>query len=193
MEEKLREAMGKNDVRDGKSDVLVESESGQVSSAEANASQLPRLTGSQSLLEESIGAPGSLDRVDDVEQGDKNQFNSKEFRYASFFNRLRDAIAQHWEPQPILRARDPHGNVFGVKTRTTGLKIRLTPNGQVVDLRVMQSSGIDFLDDEAMRAVRAAAPFSNPPSGLVSKQSGYIEFDFGFVVYFDRKGRIYRY
>jgi outer membrane biosynthesis protein TonB len=50
---------------------------------------------------------------------------------------------------------------------------------------VIRGSGVDFLDDEAIRAFTAAAPFPNPPS-VLRGDDGNITFNFGF--YFEIDG-----
>jgi hypothetical protein len=41
--------------------------------------------------------------------------------------------------------------------------------------------------------VRTAAPFVNPPAGLVDEESGLIEFGFGFIFELHGERRIFRY
>ena len=64
--------------------------------------------------------------------------------------------------------------------------MRLDDEGNLQNVDVKESSGIDFLDREAMSAFRRAQPFPNPPRGLV--EEGQIEFPFGFHVDFSRRG-----
>jgi TonB family protein len=138
------------------------------------------------------GAPGqhgTFDDIDGVEEGDINQLNSKRSKYASFFNRVRDQVAQHWKPEVIHAARDPDGSKYGMSTRVTRLLIRLNPDGSLKAIKVGRPSDVEFLDEEAIRAVRAAQPFPNPPAGLVDPETGFIDFDFGFIFEIENGGR----
>ena len=63
----------------------------------------------------------------------------------------------------------------------TRVRVTLSPAGDLLKLIVVEPSGVDFLDDEALRAFRASQPFPNPPAGLVDS-SGNIVFTFGFHV-----------
>ena len=56
-----------------------------------------------------------------------------------------------------------------------------------------KSSGVEFLDDEAVAAFERAQPFPNPPPGLVDH--GEVHFTFGFFLEPGRGGsgfKVYR-
>lgn len=128
------------------------------------------------------GSP-SRDHVDGLPEGDGTFLNTKEFKYATFFYRVRDSVANHWEGLAAreYRRRDPTGNIYGVKDRATLLEIRLTPEGRLDDVHVARTSGVDFLDQVAMQAFQLAQPFPNPPPGIADTD-GRIRFNFQFVV-----------
>jgi len=146
-------------------------------------------------MQRALGQPGSFDAIDDdVPEGAENLLNSRRWKYASFFNRVRDAVAERWRPDEVHRARDPSGTKYGKIPRVTRLYIKLNPDGSVHGISVDSSCGLGFLDEEAIRAVRSAAPFGNPPPQLVDPRSGLIEFGFGFRLEFEKgAGRIFRY
>lgn len=140
-----------------------------------------------------FGQPGSLDRVDGIEEGQENLFNTRRSRYASFFNRIRDAVSQRWHPEVVHKKRDPYGQIYGEQPRRTVLRVLLNPDGSLHRVYTDVASGVDYLDEEAIRAMRAAAPFVNPPSQLVDARTGKIEFTFGFVLLIDGTKKIFRY
>jgi TonB family protein len=140
---------------------------------------LPNLRPSEEVLERALGG-GSVDHLEDVEEGETTALNAKQWKYASFFNRTKRQVAQNWNPNRVLQAEDPRGNVYGVRDRITVLRVTLDPEGHLVDVIVLSSSGFDSLDEEAIRAFRAAEPFPNPPPELVEPRSGRISFQFGF-------------
>jgi TonB family protein len=145
-------------------------------------------------LRKEWGTPGTHDDLDeDLDVGPGNLLETKRYKYASFFNRMRNAIAQYWHPEVLLKANDPDGRVLGTKDRKTRLLISLNPDGSLHKVRLDASSNVDYLDEEAIRAVRQAAPFANPPPGLVNEGSGLIEFTFGFIIEMDGSRRIFRY
>jgi len=157
------------------------------------AGAMAALAGSPELARRAVGRPGTYDDLRDVEEGDATLLNSRRWKYASFFNRVRDMVAQQWHPEPVHRARDPDGSVYGTSTRVTILGLSLRADGALAKVTLVRPSGADHLDEEAIRAVRAAAPFPNPPAGLVDPGSERIEFTFGFVFEIGGRTRIFRY
>lgn len=124
------------------------------------------------------GGP-SNDALKDVPEGEGTFLNAREFKYAAFFNRMKAQIAQRWRPLTEYQRRDPTGAIYGSVARLTLLTVTLDAQGALFDVRVSQSSGVAFLDQEGTRALRAAAPFVHPPPGLIDAQ-GHIVFQFGF-------------
>ncbi len=126
------------------------------------------------------GAPAN-DHIEDVTKGESTLLNSREFKYATFFNRVKRSVSQHWSPRvgEEYRRRDPYGNIYGVRDRRTLLDIWLDGQGELVDVEVAKSSGVQFFDDVAIQSFRDASPFPNPPAGLV-EPDGRIYFQFGF-------------
>ncbi|MBI5528401.1 MAG: TonB family protein [Deltaproteobacteria bacterium] len=132
------------------------------------------------------------DHVEDVEEGEGTFLNAKEYRYATFFNRVKRGVSQNWEPGLQLSKRDPYGNVYGTRDRLTVLKVTLDSQGNLMGAIIQKGSGIDFLDSEAIAAFQRAQPFPNPPLGLV--RDGAVSFDFGFYVEFSSSNfRLFRY
>ena len=155
----------------------------------------PNLNPSREMLQHAIGAgQGSMDYLKDLDDGDSTALNAKKYKFASFFNRLKTAVAQQWNPTAVYVQHDPSGNVYGVKDRVTVVRVTIKPDGGLVASNIVQSSGIGFLDDEAIDAFKKAQPFANPPAGLIGTD-GQIQFTFGFV--FELSGRtsfkVYKY
>jgi TonB family protein len=150
------------------------------------------------LTDEELGrAVGTRvnDYMKDIEQGEDTLVNSKRWRFATFFNRVKRQVAENWHPEVEYKRRDPEGNVYGFRDRLTILRVRLTPEGQLKDLELEKASGLGFLDDEAISAFRSAQPFPNPPKGLVDQDTGVINFRFGFLFEISRRPsfRLFRY
>ncbi|MEO7092540.1 MAG: TonB family protein, partial [Polyangiales bacterium] len=139
---------------------------------------VPNLKPSAEVLERIAGG-GSVDHLDDVENGDETALSAKRWVFASFFNRLKRQVAQNWDPATVWRRADPQGTVYGFKTRVTEVRVSLSGNGTLQKIVVTSPSGVNELDDEAVRAFHASAPFPNPPDGLVQKD-GLITFAFSF-------------
>lgn len=128
------------------------------------------------------GASGAAnDDLKDLPKGDGTYLNTREFLFAGFFNRMKQAVAAKWDPNGRLRQKDPQGRRFAGIDRTTVLMVTIDTDGALKDVYVAKSSGLDFLDAEAMEAVHRAAPFPNPPQGLFGGEP-YFQFPYGFTV-----------
>jgi len=79
--------------------------------------------------------------------------NTRDPIYVSYFNKIKHSIESQWEyPEVALR--------YGLQGRLS-LEFAIASNGQLERLRILRSSGSQVLDDEALRAIKAASPF--PP------------------------------
>ncbi len=127
-------------------------------------------------------ASGTYDNLDDIDEGQETLLNTKRFKYASFFNRVKRAVWENWHADRVYALRDPDGKIYGIKDRLTVLKVSLRPDGSLANVIVEKPCGVDFLDDEAVSAFKKAQPFPNPPKGLVDEESKLITFRFGFTL-----------
>jgi TonB family protein len=148
------------------------------SGAGGGSPQVPNLKPTAEALERALGG-GSVDHLDDVENGEERALSAKRWVYASFFNRLKRTVAQNWDPATVWRRSDPNGTKHGFKTRVTEVRVSLSAKGDLSKIVVTNPSGVTELDEEAVRSFHAAAPFPNPPDGLVNKD-GTITFAFSF-------------
>lgn len=148
--------------------------------AQAGLPSLAALKPTVGTLARISGSP-SRDFVEGVPEGDGTFLNTKEFKYATFFFRVRDSVATHWDGlvSNEYRRRDPTGNIYGVRDRATLLSIELGLDGRLKGVQVASSSGVDFLDSVAVEAFRMAEPFPNPPVGIADAD-GSIRFTFQF-------------
>lgn len=79
--------------------------------------------------------------------------NTRDPVYASYFDKIKQLIETQWE-YPALALR------YGLQGRLS-LEFTISADGRLDRLRLVRSSGSQLLDDEAVRAVKAASPF--PP------------------------------
>ena len=151
----------------------------------AAGTNLPNLIPSYGVLARLDSAPAS-DHLKDVEEGEGTFLNARRFKYASFFNRVHKGVSNAWEPLRELRRRDPRGQVYGRATRVTVLNVTLNADGDLTKVHVARSSGIGFLDQEAIYAFQRAQPFPNPPAGLLEDKAINFNFGFNFDIFFFR-------
>ena len=148
-------------------------------------SNVPDLIPSMGVLAALDAAPAS-DRLKDVEEGEGTFLNARRFKYASFFDRVHKGVSNVWQPLKEYRRSDPNGQVYGRATRVTVLNVTLNADGDLTKVGVARSSGIGFLDQEAISAFRRAQPFPNPPAGLLENE--VINFNFGFSLVLSPRG-----
>nr|WP_225937043.1 energy transducer TonB [Myxococcus sp. RHSTA-1-4] len=150
------------------------------STGRAGAPGMAALMPSRAVMDKVLGAAPN-DHLQDAEEGDATLLNTREWKYASFFNRVKQSVGMHWNPNEQLRRRDPTGATYSGKDRYTLLAVTLDEKGQVKDIQVEKSSGLDFLDLEAVSSFKRAQPFPNPPPGLLT-QDAEVKFQFGFFM-----------
>ena len=143
------------------------------------------LTPSMAVLGALEGSAAADVDDDEVEEGDGTYLNTKEWKYASFITRVKQGVGMNWNPMGELRQRDPTLQMYGSRDRYTLLEVILTPDGKVKNVAVLRSSGLDFLDLEAMQSFYRAQPFPNVPGGM-RNPDGTARFEFGFYVEFER-------
>ncbi|MGZ3458750.1 MAG: TonB family protein, partial [Archangium sp.] len=141
---------------------------------------MAKLMPSQAVMNQIIGAAPN-DHLKDVDEGEGTLLNTREWKYASFFNRVKQSVGTQWDPNSALMRRDPSGHIYSGKDRYTLLNVTLDEHGKVADITIEKSCGLDFLDMEAVESFKKAQPFPNPPPGLLEDDSK-VHFSFGFFM-----------
>lgn len=86
--------------------------------------------------------------------------NTRDPVYVTYFNKIKQLIEAQWEyPEMALR--------YGLQGKLA-LEFTISGNGGLEQIRLIRSSGSQLLDDEAVRAIKAAAPFPPIPPWIKS-------------------------
>ena len=86
------------------------------------------------------------------------RLDTKDPQYVTYFNSIKRAIEVVWQyPELALR--------YGLQGRLL-LEFSIAGNGDIESAKIVRSSGSNLLDEEALRAVKAAAPFGPIPPWL---------------------------
>ncbi|MFY0568622.1 energy transducer TonB family protein [Archangium lansingense] len=141
---------------------------------------MAKLMPSQAVMDQIIGGAPN-DHLKDAEEGDGTYLNTREWKYASFFNRVKQSVGTQWDPNSALMRRDPTGQTYSGRDRYTLVNVTLDENGRVANITIEKSCGLDFLDLAAVESFKKAQPFPNPPSGLLGDDST-VRFQFGFFM-----------
>lgn len=135
--------------------------------------QDPVLGGARSTM--LAGAPQN-DLLDE-ELGDRVGLNTTNYPYAGYIERIRRQVNYWWQqnldnlPSSVRLTKHEY---------TSGVEVVLDGDGALEHIEVSTTAGIVELDDCVVRAFKLAAPFENPPPGLV-RPDGRVylpEFDF---------------
>lgn len=124
------------------------------------------------------------DYLRNVDQGIETLLNTREFKYYTYYNRIRKQLSQYWEPKVRSKVNtmfQQGRKIASTQDRITKLLIVLNSAGTLVTVQVLSDSGIRDLDDAAIEAFRAAAPFPNPPKGII-ETDGTVKIRWDFVL-----------
>lgn len=89
--------------------------------------------------------------------------------FAQYMAKLQRRIKQSWSPEKAPTSK------------RTVVAFRVTPEGELLDLKLTRSSGVAEVDEAAMKAVRNAAPLPHLPAG--ADEPVDIEFTFDYNVF----------
>lgn len=126
----------------------------------------------------------SNDYLKDVDRGIETLLNTREFKYYTYYNRIRKQLSHYWEPkvrQKVSALFQQGRTIASTQDRITKLLIVLNSAGTLVTVQVLSDSGIRDLDDAAIEAFKAAAPFPNPPKGIIDTD-GTVKIRWDFVL-----------
>lgn len=152
------------------------------------SSQQPTATNSaqdsKSFSAQASEASQTNDYLKDVDKGNETLLSTKEFVYYTFYNRIRQQLNQYWGGKVREKLADMFKqgrSIASTEDRITKLLIVLDKKGILVKVQVISNSGVRDLDEAAIEAFRAAAPFPNPPKGIVDAD-GTIKIRWDFIL-----------
>ena len=106
----------------------------------------------------------SIEIEDEKESGDEEviSLNTKKIKYADYMARIKHQIEKVWiYPEQAARR--------GISGQIT-LMFKLSKDGNLLTVKMIDSSGIKILDSAAIRAVKGAAPYYPFPVTITSKK-----------------------
>ena len=133
-----------------------------------------------------IGTPGVQPDHIELPEADRTALNAYRSIYWSFFDRVKSAVEQEWDPVGTMRRYDPRSQLYGTQDRYTILSVTLNSDGSLRHAHVQRGSDLSFYDEEALRAIQTAGPYPNVPEGL-KDASGHATFTFGFHLSFETR------
>lgn len=133
-------------------------------------------------------AGGDISRTRDYlpgkDEGLETLLSTREFVYFTYYNRIRNQLSQFWEPkikQKLISLLKQGRQIASSEDRITKVQIILDQRGDLQRVQVIEASGVKDLDQIAVDAFRAAAPFPNPPKGII-ESDGTVKIQWDFVI-----------
>ncbi|MGH7769136.1 MAG: energy transducer TonB [Candidatus Binatia bacterium] len=96
--------------------------------------------------------------------------NSQDPRYVSYLTSVKQAIEIVWIYPEIAKRHRLRGKVL--------IEFAILANGQLEGIQMIRSSGSSVLDEEAVRALRAAAPFRALPAQIGTRMPISASFEY---------------
>ena len=127
---------------------------------------------------------GGLDKIKDVEPGIEDLLNTREFKFFSYFKKLKVTMNKNWEQQLVNDrsvASEQLGNLQAGIELVTKLFIIIGVDGALESVTILKSCGIDSLDEAVVAAFKKASPFEKPPQGIL-ESDGSIKITWDFVL-----------
>ncbi|MDP2599916.1 MAG: TonB family protein [Deltaproteobacteria bacterium] len=130
------------------------------------------------------GSPGEAppdDFYPDFKRGNRTYLNVLRFPEVAYFVRLKRAFKLTFDPYSPLREAY-YANQISRGNIETVLGVSVDAQGNLAELFVFRSSGIESYDRETLRTIKASSPFSAPPQKLLDKD-GVVRMSWTFTVY----------
>lgn len=196
----VTQQLAKKDVQPTKADKTADKRSTDLQSGDV---PLPKLSALKpqfqwEKMEVGVANPGLQSQTDDylkdTKTGPQTLLSSREFVYYSYYSRIKERLRMFWEPkikEKITRIFMSGRHIASAEERITRLVITLDNTGKLIRVQVMSESGLKDLDDAAVEAFQAAAPFPNPPKGIIDPD-GTIKIRWDFILEAQAGGAIFR-
>ena len=129
------------------------------------------------------GVASASDDKLDAPDGDRTILSTREFKFFSYYHRMKELLRQYWKPnvEAKLYSMWARGKTVNSDELTTQLLVTLDEKGNIQKVATMGSSGIIDLDQAAVEAFQKAAPFPNPPKGMVDAD-GFVRIRWDFIL-----------
>ena len=124
------------------------------------------------------------DNLTGVTEDLMTKLNTKEYKYYGYYHRIKVQLNQWWQPkvrEKVSKMVSQGRRIATSDNKVTKLVIVLNDVGNIVNVQVLAESGVLDLDAAAIEAFRAAAPFPNPPKGII-ESDGKVRIRWDFVV-----------
>jgi protein TonB len=139
------------------------------------------------------GAPlaATDDRLDGVAKGDRTVLSTREFKFYSYYHRIKETLRQYWKPnvERKLAVLWSRGAKMQGGELVTQVIVLINEKGTVTHIKRVTSSGFEDLDNAATEAFYQASPFPNPPAGM-RDPDGLVRIRWDFILHTEASPQI---
>lgn len=130
----------------------------------------------------SAGEGGAMDDFyPDFRRGAYTYLNVLRYPDVEYFVRMKRAFGITWNPGPFISDYFSRNHVARGSVDVV-LGVSVDRSGELKEIFVFRASGISAYDHEALRTVRASAPFASPPEKFL-EDDGLLRMSWTFSVY----------
>jgi protein TonB len=149
-----------------------------------------------SMRDLSLGGEGGVsgatdDWVEGVAEGDRTLLSTREYRFFSYYQRIKELLRQQWKPRVERKMLSLWGRGKSLKEEEliTRVLVTLDDGGKIRKIARIASSGVVELDEAAIESFEQAAPFPNPPKGII-EPDGLVRIRWDFILKTESAPRI---
>lgn len=185
------------DEQSGSSEVEAETGEGATAENKKKGSQgIKRDWKTLSLKDLSVGGDGGAtaatdDKLDGVSDDERTILSTREFKFFSYYQRIKELLRQFWKPNVERKLAKIYqsGKNITEDELTTKILVLLDEKGGIKKMSRVAGSGFDDVDEAALDAFRKAAPFPNPPKGMIDAD-GFVRIRWDFILTVEAAPRI---
>ena len=110
------------------------------------------------------------DTLRDIAVSGDTFLSTRESKFFTYYQRIKDRLREKLNPIMYDKVMDSYRrgrHVASSESHTAQLLFILTDKGILEKVYLMNASGMTELDETAMEALKVAAPFPNPPRGMI--------------------------
>jgi TonB family protein len=140
-----------------------------------------------SLKDLSVGGDGGSQAATDdklnVDRGERTLLSTREYKFFGYYQRIKDLLRQHWKPNIEHQMARIWGKGKQIRENeiVTKVLVLLDDSGKITKISKLASSGYVELDEAAVDAFNAAAPFPNPPKAMLD-DDGFVRINWDFIL-----------
>lgn len=134
-----------------------------------------------------IGGSVGTELIPGIKEGSFTALNADQFKYFSFFTRVKNAFGFRWvtEIRKFMRQSSPKELYrLSLFPSPTLLEILLDKEGMVVQINILKSSGSEELDNAAVQAFYQASPLNHPPKEMINPRDRMVRLYYNMLVHF---------